>query len=91
MLTSMDSLVLLLRCQGKYKQTEETHRQAIRPRERLLGKEHPDTLTSVHYLAYLLDHQKGAEVDLPLFYTFLSYLPVNVLNVPKNLWPLGRS
>ncbi|OCK72694.1 hypothetical protein K432DRAFT_315676 [Lepidopterella palustris CBS 459.81] len=30
------------------------HRQTLATREKVLGKEHPDTLTSVYCLAYLL-------------------------------------
>ena len=35
--------------------------------ERVLGKEHPDTLTSVYCLAYLL-HQKQQYKDAEMFY-----------------------
>jgi Tetratricopeptide repeat len=34
------------------------HRQALRLRETVLGKEHPETLTSIYNLAYLLSTRK---------------------------------
>jgi hypothetical protein len=40
-LTSMNNIGLKLSDQGKYKQTEEMHRQALRLSETVLGKEHP--------------------------------------------------
>ena len=42
---------------GKYEQAEEMHRQALGQRERVLGKEHPDTLTSMNNLAEVLRGQ----------------------------------
>ena len=44
--------------QGKYEQAEEMFRQALRLRETVLGKEHPDTLTSMYNLAYVLSNRK---------------------------------
>ena len=43
------------------------HGQALGLRERVLGKEHPDTLTTVHCLAYLL-HQMKRYKDAEVFY-----------------------
>jgi tetratricopeptide (TPR) repeat protein len=43
----MNNLAGALRSQGKYEQAEEMHRQALRLRETVLGKEHPATLTSM--------------------------------------------
>jgi hypothetical protein len=45
-LTSMSSLVNVLRNQGK-DEAEEMHRQVPRLSETVLGKEHPYTLTSM--------------------------------------------
>ncbi len=45
-LTSVDNLALVLRSQRKYKAVEEIHRRALKGREKVLGVEHPDTLTS---------------------------------------------
>ena len=49
---------------GKYKKAEEMNRQALERRKMVLGKEHPDTLTSVSNLALVLQDQgkyKAAE------------------------------
>ena len=40
-----------LRDQGKYEQAEEMHRQVLRLRETVLGKEYPTTLMSMNNLA----------------------------------------
>jgi hypothetical protein len=47
----------LLSDQGKYKQVEEIHRQALGLWETVLGKEHSSTLTSINNLASVLSHQ----------------------------------
>jgi tetratricopeptide (TPR) repeat protein len=54
---SMNNLATVLRDQGKYEQVEEMLRQALRLRETVLGKEHPDTLTSISNLATVLRDQ----------------------------------
>jgi hypothetical protein len=38
---------LVLSHQGKYEEAEKMHRQALGLRETVLGKERPDTLTSI--------------------------------------------
>jgi Tetratricopeptide repeat len=43
--------------QGKYEQAEEIHRQVLRLRETVLGKEHPDTLASMNNLAEIPSDQ----------------------------------
>ncbi|KAF4545517.1 Kinesin light chain, partial [Lasiodiplodia theobromae] len=43
--------------QGKYGEAEETHREVLALREKVLGKEHPNTLTSMHEVAYNLGKQ----------------------------------
>lgn len=43
------------------------HGQALALTERVLGKEHPDALTSVYCLAYLLYHKKRYK-DAEVFY-----------------------
>ncbi|KAF2786064.1 hypothetical protein K505DRAFT_368547 [Melanomma pulvis-pyrius CBS 109.77] len=45
-------LGLVLQYRGKYEAAEEMNRQALEGREKALGKEHPDTLTSVYCLGY---------------------------------------
>jgi len=44
--------------QGKYLEAEMLNRRALEGREKELGKQHPDTLTSVSNLAYLLHKQR---------------------------------
>jgi tetratricopeptide (TPR) repeat protein len=53
----MNNLATVLRDQGKYEQAEEMHRQVLGLRETVLGKEHPDTLTSMYNLAMVLRDQ----------------------------------
>ncbi|KAK0623518.1 hypothetical protein B0T14DRAFT_425965 [Immersiella caudata] len=42
---------------GKYKEAEQMHQQALQLREKVLGKEHPSTLTSMNNLGNVLDGQ----------------------------------
>jgi len=44
----------VLHNQGKYGEAEKLNRRALEGREKELGVQHPDTLTSVYCLAYLL-------------------------------------
>jgi hypothetical protein len=53
----MNSLANVLGNQGKYKQAEEMHRQALRLMETWLGKEHPSTSTSMNNLVKVLSDQ----------------------------------
>ena len=48
---SMSNLAKSLRHQGKYAEAEAIHRQTLRLRETVLGKDHPDTLMSMSNLA----------------------------------------
>jgi Tetratricopeptide repeat len=43
-------VVLVLQYQGKYEQAEEMNRRALAGYEKVLGVDHPETLTSVNYL-----------------------------------------
>ena len=43
--------------QGRYNDAEQMSRRALDGREKVLGKEHPDTLTSVSNLASVLQYQ----------------------------------
>ncbi|KAI7973725.1 hypothetical protein EIK77_000227 [Talaromyces pinophilus] len=43
--------------QGKYEEAEAMHRQALDAREKVLGRKHPNTLTSVNNLGLVLDSQ----------------------------------
>ena len=44
--------------QGKYEAAERINQLALERREKALGNEHPDTLTSIYILAYLHQQQK---------------------------------
>jgi Tfp pilus assembly protein PilF len=48
---------LVLERQGKYEETEAMHRRALKAREKVLGPEHPYTLTSVSNLGSVLRRQ----------------------------------
>ena len=63
----MNNLALVLSDQGKYEEAEEMHRQALKLYETVLGEEHPDTLTSVYCLAYLLHLQQRVREATPLY------------------------
>ena len=52
---------------GKYEEAEEMHRQALALRESALRKKHPETLTSIYYLTYLL-YQRKEYKDAAVFY-----------------------
>jgi len=47
----------VLRDQGKYLEAEQMYREVVEVRERVQGKEHPDTLTSMNNLATVLSDQ----------------------------------
>ena len=47
----MNNLAEVLDSQGKYEEAEEMHQQALELREKVLGHEHPATLTSMNNLA----------------------------------------
>ena len=51
---AMEMIGLVLRHQGKYDDAEEMNRRALKGYEKLLGPDHPDTLTSVDSLASVL-------------------------------------
>jgi hypothetical protein len=50
-LRNMNDLAAVLRDQGKYEQAEEMRRRALGLFEAVLGKERPDTLTSMNWRA----------------------------------------
>jgi hypothetical protein len=57
----------VLNRQGKYEEAEAMHRQTLATREKVLGREHPDTLTSVYCLAHLLAKQHMFKESLNLY------------------------
>jgi hypothetical protein len=46
-LVSMNNLAFVLRDQGEHEQAEKMHQQALKLRDTVLGKEHPDALASM--------------------------------------------
>ena len=50
----MNNLALVLEKQGKYEEAEMMHREELELSQRILGKEHPSTLTSMNNLALVL-------------------------------------
>ena len=53
--------------QGKYEAAEEMNRRALEGYEKVLGKKHPDTLTSIYCLAYLLHQKRDYAVAFALY------------------------
>ncbi|KIW09818.1 hypothetical protein PV08_11919 [Exophiala spinifera] len=53
----LELMAAVLQSRGNYEDTETMHRQALAGREKELGENHPDTLTSVNNLAVVLQDQ----------------------------------
>ncbi|KAK8071889.1 ATP GTP binding protein [Apiospora saccharicola] len=53
----MNNLAFVLDRQGKYGEAEQMHRQTLELRVKVLGQEHPDTLTNMNNLAFVLESQ----------------------------------
>ena len=51
----MNNLAALLDSQGKYEEAEKIYRQTLALSEKVLPKDHPDTLMSMNNLAFVLD------------------------------------
>jgi tetratricopeptide (TPR) repeat protein len=62
----------VLRGQGKYEAAEEMYRRALTGHEKVLGVEHPHTLTSVYNLAYLHHSQRQFQEASVLYRRALS-------------------
>ncbi|RYP42629.1 hypothetical protein DL768_010304 [Monosporascus sp. mg162] len=56
-ITDMNNLAVVLDNQGKYDEAEQMHRQTLELKEKVLGREHPDTLASMNNLALIWDSQ----------------------------------
>ena len=56
-----DAKADLLFAQGNYGEAEELYRSVIEVRSRVLGPEHPNTLTSRHRLIYVLNEEEKHE------------------------------
>ncbi|KAF2623382.1 hypothetical protein BU25DRAFT_414387 [Macroventuria anomochaeta] len=63
----MKDLTSVLNRQCKYEETEAMHRQTLATREKVLGHEHPSTLTSVYCLAHLLVKQCRYNESIALY------------------------
>jgi tetratricopeptide (TPR) repeat protein len=57
---------------GKYDAAEPLYRETLQLTEKVLGKEHPDTLTSMNNLARLLYSQGKYDAAEPLYRETLS-------------------
>ena len=69
----MNILVCLLSDPGKYEHAEEIYRRALGLRETVVGKEHPNTLTSMNNLTGVLSSRNPfSEVD-PLYQRALNH------------------
>ncbi|KAJ5348541.1 uncharacterized protein N7506_001794 [Penicillium brevicompactum] len=55
--TLLSNCGLFLDLQGAYKEAEAMYRQALEVREKVFGREHPDTLASVNDLASVFERQ----------------------------------
>ena len=63
----MNNLAVLYQSQGRYAEAEPLYQQALQLSEKVLGKEHPDTIASVNNLAGLYQSQgRYAEAE-PLY------------------------
>jgi tetratricopeptide (TPR) repeat protein len=57
---------MLYESQGRYDEAEPLYHRALEVREQVLGKEHPDTLSSINNLAELYKAQGRYEEAEPL-------------------------
>ncbi|KAL8849830.1 MAG: hypothetical protein Q9198_011124, partial [Flavoplaca austrocitrina] len=62
----MANLASTYRNQGRRKEAEELGVQVMETAKRVLGEEHPDTLTSMANLAYALASQSRNEEAIPM-------------------------
>jgi hypothetical protein len=62
----MANLASTYRNQGRWEEAEELDVQVMETRERVLGQEHPDTLTSMNNLAFTLKSQGRNDEALEL-------------------------
>jgi hypothetical protein len=66
-LESMNIVRLAKELEGKYEETEVMIRQILALKEKVLGREHPDTLMGVYYLATLLACQRRFDESLAFY------------------------
>ena len=65
-LSSMASLALMYRDQGRWKEAEDLEVQVSEPRKRVLGEEHPPTMSS---MAHLTPQKRGHTGPKPVHRT----------------------
>ncbi|KAF2730992.1 hypothetical protein EJ04DRAFT_443952, partial [Polyplosphaeria fusca] len=63
----VSNLAGVLQYQGNYEAAEAMNRRALEGYEKALGKDHPNTLTSVYCLAFLFHQQRQYEAALSLY------------------------
>jgi Tetratricopeptide repeat len=68
----MANLASTYRNQGRWTQAEELDVQVMETRKRLLGPEHPGTLTSMNNLAYTFKSQNRDEDAVTLMYSCMN-------------------
>ncbi len=65
--TSLNNLAGLYEFQGRYKEAEPLHLEALDLHKRLLGENHPDVATSLNNLAGLYESQGRYKEAEPLY------------------------
>ncbi len=83
---SINNLALLYQHQGRYGEAEPLFKRALEAQERLLGREHPNTLLSVNNLAVLYEVQGRHGEAAPLMLR-VGVLPVVLKRRPLELRP----
>lgn len=73
--------------QDEYEAAEAMHRQTLAIQEKVLGPEHPETLTSVSCLAHLLRNQRSYDDSVVVYER--SYAGYNT--VPRKEHPTART
>ena len=67
----MNNLAVLFKSQGKYEAAEPLYIETLRLRKKVLGAEHPETLSSMNNLAVLFKSQGKYEAAEPLYIEML--------------------
>ncbi|KAK2044847.1 kinesin light chain [Colletotrichum somersetense] len=85
--TDLSNLAHLFKKQGKYNETEQLNRQALKLKKKVLGLENPETLASMNNLAVVLKSQ-GKHYEAEQMYRQTVKLKEKVL-IPENLETLA--
>lgn len=67
LLDATENFCSFFKDQGRYELSEQMAQHTLKRRTKALGKEHPDTLTSMNNLAYLLENQGKYDAAEPLY------------------------